>query len=99
MKMKCTEGTPVGELINIYYWIPEQEEVDVGKRPIFYVDTLNLLAAVEKNEVPEKSYGHFEIDALRVFMDEAARAQEAEVVAEWLEEMAIQIRAKFADKT
>lgn len=94
MKAKCTEGSMHGDKVSITFYIPEQKEVDAGACPEIAVDVLELLVEEESNGV-EGTAGLFIVDALSLFMDEAHDAESAETVAQWLEIMANDVRAKF----
>lgn len=94
MKMKCTEETSAGELVFICFDIPEQEEIDQGAQPIFFIDCLKLLAAEEAGEIPD-TLGLFEVDALALLAGAAYDAESADVVADWLESWAQDIREKY----
>ncbi|WP_338924533.1 hypothetical protein V0M98_33500 (plasmid) [Pseudomonas silesiensis] len=95
MKTDCTEKTKVSGLVTLDYSIPEQESVDAGEKPRFVIDVLPLLVAQEKGDLPKNCFGSFEVDAESVFLDEARDVEQAETVAQWLEIMAENIRAKF----
>jgi hypothetical protein len=94
MKTECTERTSHGDDVTLHYWIPEQEEVDEGKLPYFYIDCLSLLVREEAGTL-NATAGSFRVDALQVFMEEAKDAEGADIVAEWLESAAKQVRDKF----
>jgi hypothetical protein len=95
VKTKCTEGTSHGDDVTIHYWIPEQDEVDKGELPYFHIDCLSLLAREEAGTMDGGTWGSFRVDALQVFMEEAKDAEGADIVAEWLEIAAKQVRDKF----
>lgn len=98
MKTNCTEKSKHGDHLTISYNIPEQEEVDEGKDPYFIIDCLDLLCEVE-NGTSHDTVGMFCVDALAVFMEEARDEEGADIVAEWLESAAKQVRDKFKAPT
>lgn len=94
MKMKCIGETSAGELVSIYFDIPEQGEIDQGAQPRFFIDCLGLLVAEEAGELPD-TFGLLEVDALALLAGEAHDAESADVVADWLESWAQEIREKY----
>jgi hypothetical protein len=95
MKTNCTEGTGQGEAVDVSYEIPDQEEVDNGKRPYFLINCLSLMCDVEGEASDSKTAGVFMVDAEALFLDEARDQEQAEIVALWLEEAAKTVRRKF----
>lgn len=81
--------------MKVYFAIPSQERIDAGERPEISVSALDLLVEDETNGT-DGTMGYFDVDALSVFMEEANDEESAETVALWLESMAADVRAKFA---
>jgi hypothetical protein len=97
MKTKCTEGSIHGEHVTCSFYFPSPLEYEEGEEmpaPDFTIDCLDLLCAVEDG-TSHDTVGMFCIDALAVFMDESRDEESADIVAEWLESAAKQVRDKF----
>jgi hypothetical protein len=95
MLTQCTERTNAGELVALSYSVPQQEAVDAGDKPSFFINVLPLLAAQESGRIDDKSFGLLTVDAEAIFLEEAVDAEGAETVAQWLEAMAETVRDKF----
>lgn len=95
MKPDCTNGTDQGKDLDIYYWVPDQDEIDEGKKPEIVIDCLKLMCEVEAGTSREQTVGLFMIDAEKLFLDDAFDAEQAEAIALWLEDAAEAVRNKF----
>ena len=98
MKMMCTENTNAGNLVDLDLTFPEQEEIDSGKFPYFCLDVLDLLSAEENGVLPDDSAFVFTVDPVQLFMADVQSLEGAEIVAEWLEHFAEQVRIQARKK-
>lgn len=97
MKMRCTEGTNLGDLVDLDLTIQEQEEIDKGARPFFCLDVGDLVDIAQGRGLKgfDDTALVFRVDALRLLSAGICSTYHAETVALWLEGWADDIRKRF----
>lgn len=95
MDMKCIEGSDLAGLVSINLEIPDQEEIDIGALPVIRIDAYELIFKAEEGDIDLVTAGLFEIDVFELLSDGVVSADHADIVAEWLERWASDLRNKF----
>ena len=90
MKMRCTEGTTLGETISFRLYFPGQAAIEAEGEPEFTL----FLMDFPMGDNPESAY-IFTVPAFALLTERICDHEEANTVAEWLERWAIKLRSKF----
>ena len=98
MKMKDVEptdlGEDIGDGIDIYFYIGEQSEIDAGQYPEIQVSLDGLRYSLD-DMIEAGSAALFVVDFYELITEDIHSPESADIVAEWIESWAEDIRKQF----